>query len=91
MDTLFAGYAARERTFDEMFEAAPNEVRSGYADVHHRLTRMSPADVRGRADFLARIYVEQGVTFVGRLAEYRYYNMDQVVAAALAAAQRLLN
>ena len=33
---------------------------------------------------------ERGVTFVGRLAEYRYYNMDQVVAAALAAAQRLL-
>ena len=63
MDTLFAGYAARERTFDEMFEAAPNEVRSGYTDVHNRLTRMSPADVRGRADFLARIYVEQGVTF----------------------------
>ena len=34
---------------------------------------------------------ERGVTFVGRLAEYRYYNMDQVVAAALSAAQRLLN
>ena len=33
---------------------------------------------------------ESGVTFVGRLAEYRYYNMDQVVAAALNAAQRLL-
>lgn len=33
---------------------------------------------------------EQGVTFVGRLAEYRYYNMDQVVGAALVAAQRLL-
>lgn len=32
---------------------------------------------------------ESGVTFVGRLAEYRYYNMDQVVAAALAASQRL--
>ena len=32
---------------------------------------------------------EIGVTFVGRLAEYRYYNMDQVVAAALVAAQRL--
>ncbi|MDB5843968.1 MAG: UDP-galactopyranose mutase [Polaromonas sp.] len=26
---------------------------------------------------------EQKVTFVGRLAQYRYYNMDQVVAAAL--------
>lgn len=34
---------------------------------------------------------QQGVTFVGRLAEYRYYNMDQVVAAALVAAQRLLD
>ena len=34
--------------------------------------------------------VESGVTFVGRLAEYRYYNMDQVVAAALAVAGRLL-
>lgn len=33
---------------------------------------------------------EVGVTFVGRLAEYRYYNMDQVVAASLAAAQRIL-
>lgn len=30
-----------------------------------------------------------GVTFVGRLAEYRYYNMDQVVAAALATAAKL--
>ncbi len=31
-----------------------------------------------------------GVTFVGRLAEYRYYNMDQVVGAALNAAGRVL-
>ena len=30
------------------------------------------------------------VTFVGRLAQYRYYNMDQVVAAALIAASRVL-
>ncbi|MBY4598093.1 UDP-galactopyranose mutase [Ottowia caeni] len=33
---------------------------------------------------------EPGVTFVGRLAEYRYYNMDQVVAAAMNAAQRII-
>lgn len=32
---------------------------------------------------------EPGVSFVGRLAEYRYYNMDQVVAAALVAAENL--
>ncbi|MEP7183069.1 MAG: UDP-galactopyranose mutase [Betaproteobacteria bacterium] len=30
------------------------------------------------------------VTFVGRLAQYRYYNMDQVVGAALAAAARIV-
>jgi len=33
---------------------------------------------------------EQNVTFVGRLAQYRYYNMDQVVGAALAAAQQII-
>ena len=33
---------------------------------------------------------ESGVTFVGRLAQYRYYNMDQCVGAALKAADTLL-
>ena len=33
---------------------------------------------------------ERDVTFVGRLAQYRYYNMDQCVGAALAAAQVVL-
>jgi UDP-galactopyranose mutase len=32
---------------------------------------------------------EQGVFFVGRLAQYRYYNMDQVVAAALKTAREI--
>ena len=32
---------------------------------------------------------ERDVTFVGRLATYRYWNMDQVVAQALAEAERL--
>jgi UDP-galactopyranose mutase len=34
---------------------------------------------------------EPNVTFVGRLAEYRYYNMDQAVASALATFNRLAN
>ena len=34
---------------------------------------------------------ESDVFFVGRLAQYRYYNMDQVVAAALKTAERILN
>ncbi len=33
---------------------------------------------------------EKSVTFGGRLGEYKYYDMDQVIAAALDAAQRLL-
>lgn len=33
---------------------------------------------------------EPNVTFVGRLAQYRYYNMDQVVGTALVAAERLI-
>jgi len=61
---LFGGYAALERTFDEMFEAPPEaRVRRGYAAVYERLAALSPPDVRARADFLARIYTEQGVTF----------------------------
>jgi UDP-galactopyranose mutase len=34
---------------------------------------------------------ELGVTFVGRLANYRYYNMDQVVASALTACKAWAN
>jgi UDP-galactopyranose mutase len=33
---------------------------------------------------------EERVTFVGRLAQYRYYNMDQVVGAALTAAAKIV-
>jgi UDP-galactopyranose mutase len=36
-----------------------------------------------------RAAAEKGVTFVGRLATYRYYNMDQVVGAALAEFEKL--
>jgi UDP-galactopyranose mutase len=41
------------------------------------------------AKYAARAARETNVTFVGRLAEYRYYNMDQVVASALAAVDRI--
>lgn len=34
---------------------------------------------------------ERNTFFIGRLAEYRYYNMDQVVAAALMLSDRCLN
>jgi UDP-galactopyranose mutase len=40
-------------------------------------------------EYKAMADAEQGVTFVGRLAQYRYYNMDQVVGAALSVAENL--
>ncbi|MDP4299684.1 UDP-galactopyranose mutase [Leptothrix discophora] len=39
---------------------------------------------------MAEAEATRGVLFVGRLAQYRYYNMDQVVAAALHACEELL-
>lgn len=39
--------------------------------------------------YAARAEQESGVSFVGRLATYRYYNMDQVVGMALAEFERL--
>lgn len=35
--------------------------------------------------------VTSGVTFLGRLAQYRYYNMDQVVAGALKKAEQIID
>ena len=40
--------------------------------------------------YAALARAEVGVSFVGRLAQYRYYNMDQVVAAALKLSDGLL-
>ena len=40
--------------------------------------------------YAERAAAEAGVTFVGRLATYRYYNMDQVVGMALAEFERLV-
>ena len=39
--------------------------------------------------YAERAEAEPGVSFVGRLAAYRYYNMDQVVGMALAEFERL--
>ena len=41
------------------------------------------------AKYAERAVLEQNVTFLGRLGTYRYYNMDQVVVAALAEFDRI--
>lgn len=40
--------------------------------------------------YAALAETESDVVFIGRLAQYRYYNMDQVVAAALATSRQLV-
>ena len=42
-----------------------------------------PENRAAYAKYARKAAAEANVTFVGRLAEYRYYNMDQVVASAL--------
>lgn len=57
-------------------------------DPYYPIPRKENEMLFQRYKHLAR--QKKNVTFVGRLAQYRYYNMDQVVGAALSAATRLL-
>ncbi|MGA7964603.1 MAG: UDP-galactopyranose mutase [Gammaproteobacteria bacterium] len=63
------------------------EYPQAEGDPYYPIPRTENEVLYKRYDALAKR--ESGVTFVGRLAQYRYYNMDQVVAAALKAADRL--
>jgi len=57
-------------------------------DPYYPIPRTENERLFKRYEHLAK--QEPDVTFVGRLAQYRYYNMDQVVAAALKTAQKLI-
>jgi UDP-galactopyranose mutase len=57
-------------------------------DPHYPIPRAENAERYKRYKRLAE--AAAGVHFVGRLASYRYYNMDQVIAQALVAAKRIL-
>nr|WP_309712640.1 circularly permuted type 2 ATP-grasp protein [Pseudolysinimonas sp.] len=61
MADLFDGYPSGA-AWDEMFDRG-GQVRPAYRHVHQSLVQMSAAELRGRADRLARSYVNQGVTF----------------------------
>jgi UDP-galactopyranose mutase len=56
-------------------------------DPYYPVPRPENAELYRRYKELA--YALEDVVFVGRLATYRYYNMDQVVAQALATFRRL--
>ncbi len=64
------------------------EFPAAEGDPYYPVPRPENAALYQRYQVLAD--ATPGVTFVGRLATYRYYNMDQVVGQALATYQRLL-
>jgi UDP-galactopyranose mutase len=64
------------------------EYPSAEGDPYYPIPREENQALFKRYEALA--LAEEGVTFVGRLATYRYYNMDQVVGQALATARRLI-
>jgi UDP-galactopyranose mutase len=59
----------------------PAEYRPGESDPNYPVPGPESDALAGRYRELAER--EPGVTFIGRLAQYRYLNMDQVVGAAL--------
>jgi UDP-galactopyranose mutase len=65
------------------------EYPQAEGDPYYPVPREENEALFKRYEELAK--AERDVTFVGRLAQYRYYNMDQVVGAALVAARRLLD
>ncbi|ONF95104.1 UDP-galactopyranose mutase precursor [Sphingomonas jeddahensis] len=64
------------------------EYPSAEGDPYYPIPREENQALFKRYEALA--IAERDVTFVGRLATYRYYNMDQVVGQALATARRLI-
>ncbi|QOW19438.1 UDP-galactopyranose mutase [Lysobacter ciconiae] len=64
------------------------EYPQAEGDPYYPIPRRENEILFQRYDSLAR--EEKMVTFVGRLAQYRYYNMDQCVGAALKASEYVL-
>lgn len=63
------------------------EYPSAEGDPYYPVPCAESAAIHRRYEAMAD--AEPGTWFVGRLANYRYYNMDQVVAQALASFRRL--
>lgn len=64
------------------------EYPQAEGDPYYPVPRAENETLFKRYEAMAKI--EPNVTFVGRLAQYRYYNMDQVVGAALTASRTLI-
>ena len=63
------------------------EYPSAEGDPYYPIPRPENQELFKKYEALAD--ATEGVTFVGRLATYRYYNMDQIVGQALATFRRM--
>ncbi len=66
---------------------SPMNIHQRWGDPYYPVPRPENQTLYGRYEALARATPD--VWFVGRLATYRYYNMDQVVGQALATFRRI--
>ncbi|MBQ9387630.1 MAG: UDP-galactopyranose mutase [Lachnospiraceae bacterium] len=70
-------YSSEWKVGDEPYYPVNDELNGALYEKYRQL---------GEAEFASK-----GVIFGGRLGQYRYFDMDQVIAAALAKAEELLN
>lgn len=82
--TEFKHLTGQERSGTSIVREYPQDE----GDPYYPIPRTENEALFKRYEELAK--QQANTTFVGRLAQYRYYNMDQVVGAALIAAKRLL-
>ncbi len=74
-DSLFGTYAP-SAAWDEMLGEG-GEPRPPYKPIHHTLRSMEPQELKDRADALARMFFDQGVTF-DHAGEERPFPLDAV-------------
>jgi UDP-galactopyranose mutase len=65
------------------------EYPTNTGDPYYPIPRQENEDLFKKYQAMAEH--EPNVHFVGRLAQYRYFNMDQVVGAALATSSNIIN
>jgi len=67
------------------------EYTVGEGDPYYPVPTVRNREIYERYKCLAEEEEERGVFFVGRLANYKYYNMDAAIENALNACERILN
>src|SRR2546429_7147404 len=75
MADIFDSYTMAQ-AWDEMF-AAPGQPRSPYLSLFATLQPLAAADLRYRADQLARVFTDRGVTFA-YAGEERPFPLDLI-------------